>query len=293
MEAIERIKKIRVKQDDKKIELKQPIKRNRLILYMLLYLFAFIWLVPLLWVVITAFQPKEMAINLWPSGQWTLSNFENVLSAAPFDQYFINTVIIVTTTLSVQIITATLAAYAFARLKFFGKNFLFIIVLMQLMLPNDVLIFPNYKTLANIGLVDTKLGVMIPYFGSAFAIFLLRQTFKTIPKELEEAAVLDGCNTMRMIWHVFVPLAKPTYIAFGLISISYHWNNFLWPLIVTNSVENRPLTVGLAIFAKSYETGAMWAEVAAATFIVIFPLIIIFFIFQRKFISSFIQSGIK
>src|SRR5690606_23762439 len=113
-----------------------------------------------------------------------------------------------------------------------------------------------------------KLGIMIPYFATAFGVFLLRQTFKSIPSELEEAARMDGCNVFQVIWHVYVPLAKPTYIAFGLISVSHQWSNFLWPLVVTNSVENRPLTVGLSIFAKSFETGAQWGEVSPATLLV-------------------------
>lgn len=104
---------------------------------------------------------------------------------------------------------------------------------------------------------------------------------------------MEGCSWFQILWRVYVPLAKPTYIAFGLVSVSYHWNNFMWPLIITNSVENRPLTVGLAIFAQSFETGAQWAEVSAATVMVIFPLLLAFLLFQRQFINSFIHSGVK
>ncbi len=112
---------------------------------------------------------------------------------------------------------------------------------------------------------------MIPYFASAFGIFLLRQMFMTIPPELDEAARVEGYSRWRILWKIYFPLARPAYIAFGLVSVSYHWNNFLWPLIVTNSVENRPLTVGLAIFAQSFETGAQWTDVSAATLIVVAP----------------------
>lgn len=259
----------------------------------LIYIIGILWLVPLLWLITTAFKPSELATTFSLTFNFTLENFKNVLETAPFGTYYINTFIIVFLNLIVQIITSTLAAYAFARLEFKGKNILFIFVLLQLMIPNDVLIFPNYQTLSQLRLVNTKLGVVLPYFGSAFGIFLLRQAFKTIPYELEEAATLDGCSLLQVIWNVYVPLAKPIYVAFGLISVSYHWNNFLWPLIVTNSVEQRPLTVGLAVFAKSFETGAMWSQVTAATFMVVAPLIIAFFIFQKQFISSFIDSAIK
>ena len=134
---------------------------------------------------------------------------------------------------------------------------------------------------------------MIPFLGTAFGIFLLRQHFKTIPKSLSEAARIDGANTWQIIWKIYMPCAKPAYLSFGVVSISYHWNNYLWPLIVTNSTQNRTLTVGLALFAKSKEATMQWANVSAATFIIIFPLIVIFFILQKKFINSFISSGIK
>ncbi|TGU85694.1 carbohydrate ABC transporter permease, partial [Mesorhizobium sp. M00.F.Ca.ET.186.01.1.1] len=182
---------------------------------------------------------------------------------------------------------------AFAKLRFWGRDVLFVLFLVQLMVPADILIFPNYNVLRDLSLLDTKIGIMLPYFASAFGVFLLRQTFKTIPHELEEAARMEGCSWLQILWRVYVPLAKPTYIAFGLVSVSYHWNNFMWPLIITNSVENRPLTVGLAIFAQSFETGAQWAEVSAATVMVIFPLVLAFLLFQRQFINSFIHSGVK
>lgn len=265
----------------------------RYIEYIGAYFLAFAWSIPLLWIIVKAFQPSEMATSMVISSNWTLENIITVWNGAPFAQYYVNTFIIVTGILIMQFITATLAAYAFARMKFFSQNIIFLLFLVQLMIPADILISPNYIILRDMSLLDTKLGIMIPYFASAFGIFLLRQTFKSIPYELEEAAKMDGCNLLRIIWNVYVPLAKPTFIAFGLVSVSHHWNNFLWPLIVTSSVENRPLTVGLAIFAMSADTGAQWASVAAATFMVIFPLILAFFLFQKQFISSFMQSGIK
>lgn len=256
------------------------------------YFLAILWAIPLFWLVLTAFKPGSEATNLL-SMSFTLDNFRGAWDSAPFAQYYLNTTIIVVGVLAVQLFTATLAAYAFARLEFRGKNIVFMLVLVQIMIPVDVLIFPNYSIIASMGFVDTKLGIMLPYFASAFGIFLLRQTFKGIPYELEEASRMDGCNLLQIIWHVYVPLAKPTFVAFGLISVSHQWSNFLWPLIVTNSVENRPLTVGLSIFAKSFETGAQWGVVTAATLLVIFPMLLAFFIFQKQFISSFMHSGIK
>ncbi len=196
-------------------------------------------------------------------------------------------------TLAVQFVFITMTGYAFARLNFYGKNILFMLFLTQLMITPDVLIMPNYSFMGQLGLVDTKLGVILPFFASAMGTFLMRQTIKTIPYELEEAARMDGCSLPRMLVQIYVPLLKPVYIAFGLISSSYQWNNFLWPLVMINSVEKRPLTLGLAIFAMSYETGAQWSDVTAATLIVIAPLLVLFLFFQKQFIESFAHSGIK
>lgn len=267
----------------------KTLKISRLFMYMA----ALIWLVPFVWMTVTAFRPKQLALSNFFSLNFTLENFSKVWAAAPFAQYYVNTLIIVVCVFVVQMLTASMAAFAFARVQFKGKNVVFLLFLVQIMIPADVLIFPNYNVLKELSLLDTKLGIMMPYFASAFGIFLLRQTFMTIPKELEEAAIMEGCSKWQILWRIYVPLARPAYIAFGLVSISYHWNNFLWPLIVTNSVENRPLTVGLSIFAQSSETGAQWTEVSAATLMVIAPLIILFLLFQRQFMNSFIHSGIK
>ncbi|UFJ40274.1 carbohydrate ABC transporter permease [Brevibacillus humidisoli] len=258
-----------------------------------MYVLALLWLFPLLWAMWTAFRPREKAITWDLSLEFTFDNFIHVWNSAPFAQYYLNTFLIVAGVLVVQFVTATLAAYAFAKLRFWGRDVLFILVLVQLMVPPDILIFPNYNVLRDLSLIDTKLGIMMPYFASAFGIFLLRQVFKTIPYELQEAARMEGCRWWQVLWKLYIPLARPTYVAFGLVSVSYHWNNFLWPLIITNSVENRPLTVGLAIFAQSFETGAQWAEVTAATVMVILPLLLAFLLFQRQFLNSFIHSGMK
>lgn len=254
---------------------------------------SIVWLVPLIWMLWTAFRPKDAGMNSFWSWDWTLANFSKVWEGAPFAQYYLNTFTIAGGVLLVQLLSLTLAAYAFARIRFFGKDAVFMLFLVQLMVPADVLIFSNYHVLKEFGLLDTKLGIMLPYFASAFGIFLLRQTFKQLPLELEEAAMVEGCSRLGILWRIFVPLSAPVYISFAVVSVSYQWNNFLWPLIVTNSVENRPLTVGLAMFAQSFETGAQWAEVSAATLLVVGPLIIGFLLFQRKFISSFMHSGIK
>lgn len=259
----------------------------------LMYILGLLWLVPLVWMAVTAFRPKEIALSSFFSLRFTLDNFGRVWESAPFAQYYVNTVFLVVCVFAVQMVTATMAAFAFARVEFWGKTAVFLLFLVQIMVPADVLIFPNYNVLKDLSLLDTKLGIMLPYYASAFGIFLLRQMFKTIPQELDDAAVAEGCSRWRILWTIYFPLARPAYLSFALVSVSYQWNNFLWPLIVTNSVENRPLTVGLAIFAQSFEVGAQWTEVSAATLLVIAPLLLLFLLFQRQFINSFMHSGIK
>lgn len=269
---------------------------HRVINISIVSLLAICFAIPLIWAAITSITPPtEVTTNVNPFSlsNPTFSNYTEAWNAVPFIKYYINTFAIVFGVLSVQLLTLTLAAYAFARLNFIGKNIVFILFLTQLMIPPDILIFPNYTIMKELGLIDTKLAVMMPYWATAFGVFLMRQTFKQVPMELEEAARMDGCNWWQVLWNVYIPAAKPTYIAFSLVSISTHWSNFMWPLIVTNTVDSRPLTVGIAIFAQSFETGAQWGTVTAATILVIFPLLIAFFMFQRQFVTSFMHSGIK
>ena len=253
---------------------------------------AILWISPLLYAFWAAFHGSEYAIHFDLFAPLTLDNFKEALSQAPFIRYGINTFILVTMLLLSQLFVCTLAAYAFARFNFAGSHIAFALVLVQLMIAPEILIVENYSTLAKLGFIDTITGIGLPYMASAFGIFLLRQAFKSTPKELEEAARLEGCGLFGILWRVYVPLARPTYLAYGLVSISHHWNNFLWPLVVSNSVETRPLTVGLGIFGAP-ESGVDWSIVSAATLLSVAPLLIAFLLFQRQFIQSFMHSGIK
>lgn len=254
---------------------------------------AVIWFIPLFWMLCTAFTESSTRMSLFPSTSFTLEHIKFVWSTVPFDRYYFNTISIAVCTFSVQFVFITMAAYALAVIRFKGEKLVFAIIFMQIIISNDILIIPNYLTIVDLHLANKKLGAMMPFFGSAFGIFLLRQQFKTIPAELRDAARIDGCNTWNIIWKVYMPNSRAAYIAFGLVSVSYHWNNYLWPMIVLKSVETRPLTVGLAIFAKSKEALMQWSNVCAAAFIVAIPLLLLFIIFQDKFINSFVRAGIK
>ena len=256
------------------------------------WLLGILWVLPLLYAFWTAFHPAEFSTRFVLSAPLTLDNFAKAWAAAPFARYFLNTVILVTMVLAAQLVLVTLAAYAFARFEFPGRDVMFALVLVQLMIMPDVLIVENYRTMTFLGIKDTILAIGLPYMASAFGIFLLRQTFKTIPRKLDDAARVEGCSPLGVLWKVYVPLARPTYLAYALVSVSYHWNNFLWPLIVTNSVESRPVTVGLQVFAST-DQGIDWSIITAATLLTTAPLLIAFLLFQRQFVASFMRAGIR
>jgi sn-glycerol 3-phosphate transport system permease protein len=236
------------------------------------WVLALLWISPMVYAFWAAFHPGAYAVNFTLGAPLTLDNFTEALSRAPFLQYAFNTV---------ALVTLILAAYALARFDFPGRQVVFALVLIQLMITPEILIVENYVTLARFRLVDTIMGIGLPYMASAFGIFLLRQAFKSTPRELEDAARLEGCGTLGVLW-----------LAYALVSVSHHWNNFLWPLIITNSVETRPLTVGLGIFGAP-ESGVNWSIVSAATLLSVAPLLIAFLLFQRQFVQSFMYAGIK
>jgi sn-glycerol 3-phosphate transport system permease protein len=266
--------------------------RGRALETLAAWVLGVVWVLPLLYALWTAFHPKEFSAQFVLTAPLTLRNFAEAWHAAPFARYMVNTVVLVTLILAAQLVLCTLAAYAFARFTFPGRDIAFMLVLVQLMIMPDVLIVENYRTMSMLGILDTVVAIGLPYMASAFGIFLLRQTFKTVPKELDEAARVEGAGFLATLWKVYVPLAKPVYIAYALVSVSYHWNNFLWPLIVTNSVTSRPLTVGLQVFSST-DQGIDWSVITAATLLTSGPLLVAFLLFQRQFVQSFMRAGIR
>ena len=255
-------------------------------------LLAVLWIAPLVFALWAAFHPPEFTTRFVLTAPLTLDNFTRAWAAAPFARYFLNTFILVTLIFACQAVLCTLAAYAFARFEFRGRGVAFALVLAQLMIMPDVLIVENYRTMSALGAVDTLPGIALPYVASAFGIFLLRQTFRTVPRELDDAARVEGASAFQILMKIYVPLARPVYLAYGLISVSHHWNNFLWPLIITNSVEARPLTVGLQTFSAG-DQGVDWSVICAATLMTSAPLLLGFLLFQRQFVQSFMRAGIR
>ena len=268
---------------------------GRVATHLTVSLFALVTVTPYLWLLSTSLKLRTEVFT--PTPRWipwpiNLGNYAEVFDRAPFGIFLVNTVIVVTGILAVQLVTITLAAYVFARRNFQGAGFLFLLFLIQMMIPIHATFLPNFLTLRNLDLLNTRVAMMLPFFASGYGTFLLRQGFKQIPRDLEDAAVIDGCGGLRFLWHVLIPLAKPTLVAFSLISLVSHWNDYLWPLIVTDTPDVRTLTIGLGMFVQQ-ESGADWTLLMAATAFVTAPLMVIFLIFQRKFIESFMFSGLK
>jgi len=257
---------------------------------------ALLWSVPVIWALTASLRPASDAMSrgdIWFSTSVTLENYLHAWSLAPFGQYYINTIIVVLTILSVQLVTIVLAGFAFSHYKFLGKRWIFFFILLQMMIPTSALLAPNFATIRQMGLFDTRLAIAIPYFGSAFGTFLVQQAFLAVPRDLVDAGIIDGCSWWQLILHVYLPPSIPALVAFGISSVTWHWNEFLWPLIITNSDKSRPLTAGLVRFTQLGEIGAQWSLLTAATLMVIAPLFITFLIFQRRFIQSFLHSGLK
>ncbi|HET8996689.1 MAG TPA: carbohydrate ABC transporter permease [Acetobacteraceae bacterium] len=270
---------------------------SRKLVWLLLAAAAVLWAVPFAWMAVASLRPGSAGLAdigaLFPAGPFDTANFAEAWQSGNFPLWYLNTIIMCGGILLVQCVTVSLAGYAFARLNFRGKTTLFYLFLLQLMLVPPILIVPNMTTLISLHLYDTLLGVMVPYFVSAFGVFLMRQTFRSIPRDYEEAAMLDGAPVLTLIFRVLLPLARPGLIAFAIVSLTAHWNEFLWPLMATSSPSSQVLTVGLASFTSGAEAGSEWGVMAAGTFLVAAPLLVLFVAFQRQIVASFTFSGIK
>jgi len=258
---------------------------------------ALLWAIPFAWMAVASVRPNDAGAadlaSLIPTGPLGLANFREAWSSGHFPLWYFNTILLCGGLLVVQCVTISLAGYAFARLRFRWRDALFYLFLLQLMLVPPILIVPNMTTLVALHLYDTLPGVMAPYCASAFGVFLMRQTFRTIPRDYEEAALVDGASRLVIIFRVLLPLARPGLVAFAIVSVTTHWNEFLWPLMATASPSTQVLTVGLASFTSGAEAGSEWGVIAAGTFLVAAPLLVVFVVFQRRFVSSFTLSGIK
>lgn len=250
---------------------------------------------PFLWMLsASVMQPHEIfrpGLNL-VSSQPTLANYATALTKAPLARFLANGVIVTVSIAVLQLAVIIPAGYAFARLNFAGRGILFTLVLVALTVPAYVRAIPNFLALSNWGLINTFPALILPFVGSAFGIFLMRQFFRQLPGELMDAAKLDGCGGFQLIWHILLPLTRPALAAFTVFSVVSHWNDFFWPLIVIRSTSRLTPPAGIAFFASA-DGGENWGVIMAAGVIVILPLILFFLLARRQFIQSLAQSAMK
>ncbi|MCD4654397.1 carbohydrate ABC transporter permease [bacterium] len=238
----------------------------------------------------TVTLPIEDQRSIRPmSFQW--QNYPEAWKAQPFGRYFLNTIFVAVVTVSCQLFFSSLAAYAFAFFKFPYKNAIFLFLLGTMMLPQQALLIPNYVILAKLGWLDTYLALIVPFTASVYSVFFFRQFFMTLPKDLHDAATVDGCSHMGFYFRVLIPLSAPPFLTLGVFSFLGSWNSFIWPLIVTNSTHLRVLQVGLAYFLS--DAGTEWGLLMAASTFSIVPLVIGYFFVQKKFVESQAMTGLK
>lgn len=267
---------------------------QRFFVHFLLILGSIAMLFPFLWMVSTSLKsPEDMlssSLNLIPS-QFMWRNYLDAWNAQPFARYFLNTIIVAVVTVGCQLFFSSLAAYAFSFFHFPFKNFIFIALLGTMMIPQQALLVPDYVILANLRWLDTYLALIVPFTASVYSVFFFRQFFMTLPRDLYEAAVVDGCSHFGFYFRILLPLSRPPMLTLGIFSFLGSWNSFLWPLIVTNSTELRVLQVGLAYFLS--EAGTEWGLLMAASTFSIIPLVIGYLIVQKRFVENQAMTGLK
>ena len=221
-----------------------------------------------------------------------LANYSKAFEVAPLGRFLVNSMIVSLAVTLLQLLTSIWAAFALARLEFLGKNIILGLVVATMMVPAEVTIIPNYMTIIGFGWLDHYIAMIAPFSASGFGVFLLYQFFKSIPKELEEAVIVDGASRFRFLWQFVVPLSMPAIVAFGVYSFISTWNQYLWPLIVTQSTDMRTVQVGISMFRSENESSS-WGIIMAATTILIVPSIAIFVATQKQFVRGITMSGIK
>lgn len=266
-----------------------------IIKYALLILAAVVFFVPLFWMATASVKELGDIYTFPPRWVPTDPRWENYVDAwraAPFGRFYINTIITTVCAVAAKLLFGTLTAYAFVFLPFPGKNALFLVMLGALMIPIHVTMLPNYLTIANLGWLNTYQGIIVPGAAVAFGTFLFRQHFLTLPKEILEAARLEGAGHLQLLWLIVLPLSRPIFVTVALIELVDKWNEFLWPLIVTNRIDMRVLPVGLA-YLSDQEGNSQWGIIMAATVFVVLPILAIFAWAQRHIIAGLTAGATK
>lgn len=264
------------------------------IIYLILILGVLVTVLPFIWMLLTSFKSQTEAVKvplvIFPK-VLRFENYPNVFVKAPFGRMYLNTIISATVIVTAQLLLCSMAAYAFGRIRFPGRNVIFAILLAVLMVPSSFFILPQYLIVQKMGLLNTIPALFIPHLFSAFGTFLLRQFFMALPDELEDAARLDGCNHFMIYSWIMLPLVRSGLVALGILTLRYAWNDLMWPLIVNTSSEKMTLSAGLSFMQGAYTTD--YPTMMAGAVMAVLPLLILFAIFQKQFIEGVAMSGIK
>jgi multiple sugar transport system permease protein len=285
-------KTLTVAQSKRRRKIIETIKK--IFLYFLLSIISIVMLLPFLWMLSTSLKEPSQVFAFPP--QWipnpvVWKNYVDAWNALPFARFFLNSIIVAVSVTAGQLVTASLAAYAFARLQFPGRDKIFLAYLATMMIPGQVTMIPVFILLKMLGWIDTYKALILPNIFTTYGTFLLRQFFLTIPKDLEDSAVIDGCGPFRIYLQIILPLSKPALATLATFTFLGSWNDFMWPLIVTHSMEMRTLPVGLSIFQGLYYTE--WTLLMAASVIVLMPVIVVYIFNQRFFIKGITMTGLK
>jgi multiple sugar transport system permease protein len=262
--------------------------------HLVLFPLAIVMIIPIVWMLVTSFETlretRHFPPTLVPSSfRW--QNYAAVLQRAPFARWFLNTVIVTVVVVAGNLLFCSLAGYAFARIKFFGREVVFILVLATLMIPFQVIMIPTFIIVRKLGLIDTLGALIVPNLAGAFGIFLLRQFFRSLPIELEEAARIDGASRLGVLFKIVLPLSGPVLATVAVITFLWTWNDFLWPLVTIYSPNNMTLQLGLTTFQGAHQTNTNL--LMAANVMSVLPVLLLFFVAQRFFIRGIATSGLK
>lgn len=273
---------------------KLKLKSSNLIVHIILIIGAFTMLLPFIWMILTSLktlaESTTIPLTIIPE-KFKWNNYKDVWNQLPFAKFYINTMLMMLFRVLGSVFFSAMAAYALARIKFPGRNFFFMLILIQMMIPGQIFIIPQYAIISKLGLLNTVTALVIPGIVSAFGTFLLRQFFIGIPKELEEAAILDGCNRWQVFWKVMLPLTRSGLVALGIFTSVFAYKDLMWPLIVNMSLNKMPLAAGMASLQGQYSTN--FPQLMAGSMIAIWPMLIIFIIFQKQFIEGVASTGSK
>lgn len=269
-------------------------KLNILLIYLTLSIIGISTMFPLLWMVMTSFQPPDTDVSDFRNLIPTMLNFENyraIFVETDFFRVFLNSCFVTVSITVGQVFTSSLAAYAFARMKFSGRDKIFLGYLMTLMIPSAVTMIPTFLILRYMGWVDTYWALIVPGLFSAYGTFLLRQFFMSLPRDLEEAALIDGCGHWGIYWNVILPLSRNALITLGIITFMGSWKNLMWPLIVTHSTQLYTLPLALSRFNEM--NGVQWTILMAGSVIMTLPMLILFMFGQKMFIKGIMLGAVK